>query len=258
MPRPSLLQAATTRMGELLSSRDREVRWLVGLALVLAASGLVHAGVWSAVGWPSLEGPVSWRKPIVFGLSSGVTTLAVAWLVSLLGPTPGRRWLTWTYLLTMASEIALIDVQCWRGVASHYNQATVSGVVIFALMGVLIVTSVTAVGLLGARVARSREVALDTRLAAGGGVAMLLVGSVVGAVMASVGSAHHATGGGVLKVPHAVALHAIQVLPVLAWWLAQRGVSTGARARLVIGAIGAHALLFVAAVAGAVYAMVVA
>lgn len=252
MPRPSLVMAALGRLGVLVASRDREVRLLVWLSLVLGATGLLHAGVWVLDGWASLAGPVSWRKPIVFGLSSGVTTLSVAWLVSLLRPSPARARWTRLYAATMALEIFLIDLQRWRGVGSHYNFATPLDGLIFALMGVLIVTAMVATTALGASVVRSRAVALDTRLAAGAGVAMLVVGSIVGAVMASVGSAHGASGGGAMKVPHAVALHAIQALPALRWWLERRGLDRAARVWWLMMAANAHALAFIAAVAYAI------
>ena len=61
---------------------EHETRLLVLLGLALTASGVMHLFVWLAAGLPSLAGPVSWRKPIVFGLSGGITTLSVAWIVS--------------------------------------------------------------------------------------------------------------------------------------------------------------------------------
>ncbi|RYE89910.1 MAG: hypothetical protein EOO75_11010, partial [Myxococcales bacterium] len=161
MPRSSLVTAALGRLVVLVTSRDREVRLLVGLALALVASGLVHVGVWAVDGGTSMAGPVSWRKPIVFGLSSGVTTLSVAWLVSLLRASPGRaRWAR-LYAATMALEIALIDVQRWRGVGSHFNVATPLDGAVFAAMGVLIVTAMVATTALGVGVVRARSVAVD-------------------------------------------------------------------------------------------------
>ena len=52
---------------------------------LLVASGLFHAMVYlvDGGGW---EGPLSWRKPIVFGLSFGLTVLTVTWFMSFLRP----------------------------------------------------------------------------------------------------------------------------------------------------------------------------
>lgn len=225
-------------------ARDREERLLLGLGAALLATGVFHALLWAAQGAPPLGGPVSWRKPIVFGLSSGVTTLSVAWLARALGEAPWRGWWVRLYAATMALEIGLIDLQRWRGVGSHFNAATPLDGAIFSLMGVLICASVTAVGVLGYRLARATRLPADTRWAGGAGVALLLAGSAVGAYMAAHGSATGATGGGAMKLPHAVALHGIQALPLFAWWLGRQGVPPAVRLRLVQGAAAGHALLF--------------
>lgn len=253
-PLSTSIRAALGRLLVLATSRDREVRWLVVLSAVLLASGVAHGLVWLLDGVPSLAGPVSWRKPIVFGLSAGVTTASVAWLVSLLDASASRaRWAR-LYGVTMVLEIFLIDLQRWRGVGSHYNVATPLDGAIFSAMGVLICVSVASLGVLGWRAARSAAVPVDTRAAAGAGVALLLVGSLVGAAMASHGSAIGATGGGWMKLPHFVALHAIQTLPALAWWLERRGAPVDARARLVRWTAAAHTLLLAVSLAWAALA----
>ncbi len=91
--------------------------YAVGAALV--AVGVVHLGVFAVGGGP-WEGPLSWRKPITFGLSFGVTTLAVAWIATFLRL--GRRagaWLLGTFNVAMALEVAWVTLQVWRGVPSH-------------------------------------------------------------------------------------------------------------------------------------------
>jgi hypothetical protein len=223
--------------------RDRVARGLVGLGALLLASGVAHAGVWLIDGASSLAGPVSWRKPIVFGLSSGITTLSVAWLAAHLAPSTWRARWAGVYAATMALEILLIDMQRWRGVGSHFNVATPLDGLIFSLMGVLICVSVTAVGALGWRFSRSASVAEDLRAAGGAGVALLLLGSAIGGWMAAHGSTIGATGGGLWKLPHGLALHAIQTLPALAWWLQRRGVGVGGRRRLILIAAAGHAAL---------------
>ncbi len=45
-------------------------------ALLLVLSGLAHLGVFAVDGGP-WTGPVSWRKPVTFGLSYRVTLLAI-------------------------------------------------------------------------------------------------------------------------------------------------------------------------------------
>ncbi|MCU0654826.1 MAG: hypothetical protein MUF64_05915 [Polyangiaceae bacterium] len=235
---------AFTRLEQLFLRPEVDLRALSWLGLLLVLSGVGHAGVWLADGAPSLLGPVSWRKPIVFGLSSGVTTLSVGWMAGLLPATRWRARLSWIYAATMLLEIALIDAQRWRGVGSHFNLATPLDGAVFSLMGVLICVSVAAASAIGLRAARSPSVAPDDRVAAGAGVGLLLVGSLVGAVMSIAGTISGATGGGLMKLPHGIALHGLQLLPMLGWWLERRGLAAHRRAGWVKAAAAALVLLF--------------
>jgi hypothetical protein len=67
--------------------RDPRARWPAIVGLVLVGSGLAHVGVWGVTGGP-WEGPVTWRKPILFGISGGLTAVSAGWVWSLL---PRRR-----------------------------------------------------------------------------------------------------------------------------------------------------------------------
>lgn len=238
---PTLFAAASTRLQELHRTRDPATRLLWGLGLLLVLSGLAHVVVWLATGAAPLDGPVSWRKPIVFGLSGGVTTLSLAWLVSLVPASPARTRWSRIYAGTMALEILLIDLQRWRGVGSHFNVATPLDTTIFNVMGILIVTATVATVALALQLARARSVDPDVRHAGVFGVGLLVVGGVIGGLIVAHGSYLLAAGtgvpgvigAGILKVPHAVALHGIQVLPFLAWVLAQYGVPVARRSSTV-------------------------
>lgn len=245
----------------LFDRRDPIVRMLALVGLALAASGLLHVLVWAAMGAPSLSGPVTWRKPIVFGLSGGVTTLSLAWLASLLGPTAWRRRLGVTYAVTITLEVLLIDLQQWRGVGSHFNVTAPIDGAIFGAMGLLIVTAAMAVVGLGVILWRTRDVAQDAR-AAGLAALLLMQGAVlVGFAMIGHGSAVAAThqgmpavvaGHGLLKLPHGIALHGLQILPLLAWLLARVGVGVAERVRLVIRTAWGLGLVAAGALIGAV------
>ena len=64
-------------------------------------SGLFHGLVYlvDGGGW---EGPLSWRKPTVFGLSFGITLITLTWFLGFLRPS---RWAGWTVvgILSVAS-----------------------------------------------------------------------------------------------------------------------------------------------------------
>ena len=57
-------------------------RFAYACAALLLVSGVFHGFVFLVDGG-SWEGPVSWRKPIVFGLSFGVTLATLTWIVGL-------------------------------------------------------------------------------------------------------------------------------------------------------------------------------
>ena len=84
------LMAATLRGYWKQSNGYQRFLYLVGAILV--ASGLFHIGVVIATDG-SLDGPVSWRKPIVFGLSAGVTHFSLAWVMGFLPMHRVRGWI---------------------------------------------------------------------------------------------------------------------------------------------------------------------
>lgn len=192
-------------------------RILYAAAALFLASGVFHVGVWVVDGMPSLSGPISWRKPITFGLSTGILFLSLGWVIGLLRETPWRRRQAIFLSVLLIAEIALIDMQQWRGVASHFNTATRFDAAVFNAMGVLIVTASAIIAAWTRAV--FREPLATTReyaVAARAGMLLLNVGNVVGLVMAISGS-------GALKPIHGIALHAIQALPVAVWILSQFG-----------------------------------
>lgn len=88
---------------------------------LLILSGLFHLGVLAVDGGP-WDGPVSWRKPVTFGLSFGLTLLAVVWVTSYLdvGARP-RTVLLAVFAADCVVEVGGITVQAWRHVPSHLD-----------------------------------------------------------------------------------------------------------------------------------------
>ncbi|HEX3260053.1 MAG TPA: hypothetical protein VHS35_16135, partial [Pseudonocardia sp.] len=100
--------------------RVERVAYVVGL--ILFVSGLVHVGILLVTGWTWI-GPVSLRKAATFGLSFGLTLPSVAWATSYLR-LPPRGLVLGVFIVTSVVESALISMQAWRGVPSHFNFAT--------------------------------------------------------------------------------------------------------------------------------------
>lgn len=229
-------------------------RLLYAVALLFFASAVIHAGVYALNGG-AWEGAVTWRKPIEFSLSFAIATATLAWILGLL---PARRVQDMTFAIvygvSSVGEVGLIILQRWRGTASHFNSATDFDVAVFATMGVLILLISFAVLWLAirafGRVASDRATVWAVRLGllffvAGLGVGFLLLGE--GTAQASVGTATSPVtvgGRGMLTFPHALALHALQVLLVLVWLAARFGVPVERRVMLVlIASVGYLGLL---------------
>ncbi|MFC4071188.1 hypothetical protein [Actinoplanes subglobosus] len=227
-----------------------------GIGLLLIVSGVVHLGVFLAddVPW---AGPVSWRKPVTFGLSFGLTLITVVWITRhlVLGDR-ARAWLLGVFTADCALEVAGITLQAWRGVPSHFNTGTpvdravattlaVGGVILVVVLGAYAVTALRG---------RVRGPA-DMRLAVRAGFGLLLVSLASGIAMIARGTVLLRTEGapaaysegGFLKPVHGVALHAVLVLPLLAVALRRLGRDERERTRVMAVAT----VLYVAATVGA-------
>ena len=105
---------------------------------LLLASGVFH-GIVFLIDGGSWEGPVSWRKPIVFGLSFGITLATITWFLSFLRPRRGTAWvLVGTFAAASVAEVFLVSMQRWRGVPSHFNESTAFDGAVFSAMGALV------------------------------------------------------------------------------------------------------------------------
>jgi len=230
--------------------RVERVAYVVGLVLFL--SGLVHVGILLVTGWTWI-GPVSLRKAATFGLSFGLTLPSVAWATSYLR-LPARGLVLGVFIVTSVVETALISMQAWRGVPSHFNFATPFDTAVSTALalggGVIVLVGVVCTL---AAFAGAGGLAPSMALAVRTGLVVLLVAFATGAVMVARGVVE-ARGGqaqlaydtaGSLKPLHAVAMHVVLVLPALAWLLAHTSWAETRRLRLVWVAVVADAVLTV-------------
>ena len=228
--------------------RVERVAYVVGL--VLFVSGLVHVGILLVTGWTWI-GPVSLRKAATFGLSFGLTLPSVAWATSYLR-LPARGLVLGVFIVTSVVESALISMQAWRGVPSHFNFATPFDTAVSTTLalggGVIVLVGVVCTL---AAFAGAGGLAPSMALAVRTGLVVLLVAFATGAVMVARGVVE-ARGGqaqlaydtaGSLKPLHAVAMHVVLVLPALAWLLAHSSWTEARRLRLVWVAVVADAVL---------------
>ncbi|HEV8561827.1 MAG TPA: hypothetical protein VGR06_36355 [Actinophytocola sp.] len=196
------------------------------VAAVLFASGLAHLAV-LVISGGTWTGPLSLRKPTTFGLSFGLTLASVTWATSFLHLRPRTRaGVLGAFTAASITEVTLVTTQAWRGVPSHFNFETGPDTVITATLaagGFVIVATVAIWTVTAFRaVADARP---SMKLALRFGFVVLLAAMAIGAAMIATGTAARDdpqlayTTAGFLKPAHAVAMHAILVIPGLAWLL---------------------------------------
>jgi hypothetical protein len=215
--------------------------YLVGSALVLV--GLGHLAAWLVVGG-AWAGPISFRKPTTFGISFGLATLTLAWIAGHLRISERTGWLLLAPLaLADTYEVVWVSVQRWRGVASHFNFDTTLDLWLFLLGGAAIAVTVTVILALTVLAFTAMQAPASMALAIRAGLLILLIGQGVGGWMIAHGVGPASDGqtvglttfgaAGIMKVPHAVAIHAVQVLPALAWLLSFAAIDERQRLSLV-------------------------
>lgn len=239
-------------------------------ALALSAAGLV-------LDPRVIAGTPAWLKPAKFAASTAIYSFTLAWVFSYLGSWPRvRRIVSWTTAGVFVLEVAIIDLQAWRGTTSHFNVSTPLDAALFTTMGTAIVAQ-TVVSILAA-IALWRERFADMALgwALRLGMIITIVGAASGGMMTRPTPAQlaqvHATGQmptagahtvgapdggpglpgtgwsrehGDLRIPHFVGLHAIQVLPIIAFAIGRRTTIGRRRTRLVLVSAASYVGAFV-------------
>jgi hypothetical protein len=212
------------------------------LAVLLVPTAL---GIWLD---PRLiTGAPAWLKPAKFAASTAIYAFTLAWVFQYLAEFPRTRHLVsrltaGIFLL----EIAIIDLQAWRGTTSHFNVGTPLDATLFATMGLAIVVQTAASVAVAVALWRQsfadRAIGWALRL----GMIITILGAATGGLMTRptaaqldavrqthvmpVAGAHTvgapdggrglpgtgwSTTHGDLRVGHFVGLHAIQALPLL-------------------------------------------
>ena len=231
----------------------RTVEWFgyaIGLALLLW--GVANAAILVATGG-SWQGPLSLRKPAAFGVSFGLTLVTIVWVASWMQlKDRSRNLILGVFAFLCVAETALISLQAWRGVPSHFNEATPfdAGVTrLLAGFGAALVVTIAILTLASFRANQGTAPAM--RIAIRTGFVMLMGSMVTGGLMIANGvqlvragdaAAAYATAGS-LKPIHAVLMHGILALPVLAWLASRVNWSESRQKAVVLAASAAYALV---------------
>lgn len=201
-----------------------------------------------------ITGAPAWLKPSKFAISVVIYTFTLLWMMSFI---QGRKRLVnilgWIVLTTFALEWFAIITQVFRGTTSHFNvqgsfNAALWSLMAISIMILFITTIVIAVLLLRQKFA-SPVFAWGLRL----GLLITIIGLGEGYLMTSptaqqmagwkagepvtIAGAHSvgvedggpglpglnwSTVGGDLRIGHFVGMHALQVLPFVAWFISRR------------------------------------
>ena len=232
------------------------VAYTVGGLLML--SGIVHLVV-LLVGGGTWEGPLSLRKPATFGLSFGLTLINVTWIASFIPlKDRSRALLIGVFAATCTLETLLVSLQTWRGVPSHFNVETPFDAAVARALAFGGFTLVAIITVLTVAVFRhGGALPPPLRLAIRAGFVALAGAQVAGAVMIGTGMRlvfdgdpqRAYTTGGWLKPAHAVLMHGILVLPLLAWLISRTNWDDQDQTRAVRAGIVIYALVVAATLA---------
>lgn len=225
--------------------RGRPARPLLVLtALSLALLGL--SLLWAMADARTFLGDPVWLKPMKFAVSFAAMFGTLALLEVHLSP-PWRdgllaRGTVAVLSAALIAEMAWVFHQAARARASHYNAETAFEAMMYqSVMGVGAVLLVLGIGVFGVIAWRDRDARLGPALRAGVvlgfGLSFVLTLVSAGALSAQGGHFIGTPPPGAATIPffgwsaavgdlrptHFVALHAMQALPLLGWWLDRRG-----------------------------------
>lgn len=233
--------------------KNKQAKPLTYLGAVLVASGIIHLGIYFLYGGP-WEGEVSWRKPILFGISAGLTSISMGWVWASLSRWKYDGFLSSTAAWALLIEVGLIDLQQWRGVASHFNRSTPIDSAIYNLMGLLILWVTGVIIFLTVRsFIEPLSQPIPMVIAIQYGLLYLTISCLLGIVINISGDLRMQHGlpptqfgaAGVPKFPHGVVIHALQWLPLLSWGAAWAHFSKTFQRRLILLASCASGLLLI-------------
>jgi hypothetical protein len=195
-----------------------------------------------------LAGTNAWHKPVKFALFLpsiyamvlallliGILSWTMGWYTGYLSPGRDIDLFNWTIVLTLAFEIVYIVFQAARGQASHFNVSTPVYSALYSMMALAASVATLAIAFIGYKFFVQSPQDLpeyfiwSIRL----GIAIFVIFSFQGFAMGS--RLSHTVGGpdgsrglpflnwsmslGDLRVAHFIGMHALQILPLLAWYI---------------------------------------
>lgn len=203
-----------------------------GWACLLAAGGCL---LLAQLTQTQVLGVNAWYKPFKFFLSTAIFVWSMAWYLFYLGPLPAVRVYSWVAVATFGFELVYIAGQAARGQQSHFNVSSPVYAAMFSAMAGAIVLMTLWTGYMGLLFFQQSFPNLPPAYVWGIrlGIVLFVVFALEGGLMGS--RLAHTVGGpadgpglpvlnwsrkyGDLRIAHFVGMHALQVLPLLAYYV---------------------------------------
>ena len=262
-------------MDILLARLRRAAPALTIVGFVMAAD-LVFCLIGLVVDRRVITGAPAWLKPAKFALSTMIACWSFAYCIASITIWPRfARALDILLAAGLFLEIALIDMQAARGTSSHFNNGTHFDAIVYAVMGLSIACIWLSMLLLTIVLFRQPFAGSAWGWSLRLGMVLALFGTGSGGLMTMPSSRQlaeaHATGRmpivgahtvgapdggrglpvtgwsvehGDLRIAHFIGMHGLQVLPLLAWWMARRRLPQGTQRHLVFSLAASYLALF--------------
>jgi len=180
-------------------------------------------------------GTNAWHKPIKFALSTWILVWSVAWYSGYIPKSLDVSVVNWIVVITLAFEVYYIAWQASKGQASHYNISNAAYSLLFSLMALAASIASLAIGYIGLKffTVDIKDIPSHYLWAIRFGFILFVVFSFQGFLMG--GRMAHTVGGadgspgipffnwsltyGDLRMAHFFGMHALQVLPLLSFYL---------------------------------------
>lgn len=207
----------------------------MGLGFLLLA---IVLGIYSVFNPVEILGINAIIKPIKFCLSTWIYAWTMAYLLDYVYNKKSVKWYSILAAVVMIFENGVIIIQAFRGQLSHFNTTSITGGILYALMGVMIVWLTTATLIIAIRIILQRQnnisgpFALSIKI----GLIMFVIFSFLGGYMSFINS--HNIGGemgkdglpfvnwstlfGDIRVAHFFGIHSLQLIPLFGYLVSRK------------------------------------
>ncbi|WP_291785250.1 hypothetical protein [Cecembia sp.] len=182
-----------------------------------------------------LMGANLWHKPMKFALSIGTFSWTMAWFLVYISDLSKVKKIQWTIVLMMTVEQVIIIGQAARGEMSHFNISSAFNLTLFNIMGIAIFINTLMVFWALLLIRKNIDLPRGYRSGLIWGMTIFCVASLQGYMMAAnlghtLGAAdgqegifflNWAKGYIDLRIFHFIGLHALQAIPLFAWFFAK-------------------------------------